>query len=148
MTGAGDGAVNAAWGAVQAVRETAWHAVFNPDAPRTGPDLFAEQKATEERAAQCQIMRDVLGNPFRPLPPRKGRRAWEEQFRRWREWNERAAFKLAEVIYREARFDDTPVLADALEDAGCAEAAILEHLRSPGPHVRGCWALSLLLGQE
>jgi hypothetical protein len=40
------------------------------------------------------------------------------------------------------------VLADALEDAGCTEAAMLDHLRGPGPHVRGCWALDLLLGKE
>jgi hypothetical protein len=39
-------------------------------------------------------------------------------------------------------------LADALEDAGCTDADILSHLRSPGPHVRGCWALDLLLGKE
>jgi hypothetical protein len=40
------------------------------------------------------------------------------------------------------------VLADALEDAGCTDAAILEHLRSPGPHVRGCWALDLIVGKQ
>lgn len=40
------------------------------------------------------------------------------------------------------------VLSDALEEAGCAEAALLTHLRSPGPHVRGCWALDLVLGRE
>ena len=40
------------------------------------------------------------------------------------------------------------VLSDALEDAGCTDAAILDHLRGPGPHVRGCWALDLLLAKE
>jgi hypothetical protein len=40
------------------------------------------------------------------------------------------------------------VLADALEDAGCSDAGLLGHLRSPGPHVRGCWALDLVLGKE
>jgi hypothetical protein len=39
------------------------------------------------------------------------------------------------------------VLADALEDAGCADADLLGHLRGPGPHVRGCWAVDLLLGK-
>lgn len=40
------------------------------------------------------------------------------------------------------------VLSDALEESGCTDAAILEHLRSPGPHVRGCWALDLILGKS
>jgi hypothetical protein len=40
------------------------------------------------------------------------------------------------------------VLADALEDAGCTDADLLGHLRSPGPHVRGCWAVDLVLGKE
>ncbi len=39
------------------------------------------------------------------------------------------------------------VLADALEDAGCTDAELLGHLRGPGPHVRGCWALDLVLGK-
>jgi hypothetical protein len=41
-----------------------------------------------------------------------------------------------------------PLLADALQDAGCAEQSLLEHLRGPGPHARGCWALDLVLGKE
>jgi predicted DNA-binding WGR domain protein len=40
------------------------------------------------------------------------------------------------------------VLADALEEAGCTDAGLLEHLRGPGPHVRGCWAVDLLLGKS
>jgi hypothetical protein len=41
-----------------------------------------------------------------------------------------------------------PILADALEEAGCTDAAILGHCRGPGPHVRGCWVVDLLLGKE
>jgi hypothetical protein len=40
------------------------------------------------------------------------------------------------------------LLADALEDAGCTDADLLGHLRGPGPHVRGCWAVDLVLGKE
>jgi hypothetical protein len=40
------------------------------------------------------------------------------------------------------------VLGDALEDAGCTDTELLAHLRGPGPHVRGCWVLDLLLGKE
>jgi hypothetical protein len=40
------------------------------------------------------------------------------------------------------------ILADALEDAGCTRAEVVEHLRGPGPHVRGCWVVDLILGKE
>jgi hypothetical protein len=54
---------------------------------------------------------------------------------------------LAQGIYEERAFDDLPVLADALEEAGCDQPDLLAHLRGPGPHVRGCWAVDLLLGK-
>jgi hypothetical protein len=40
-----------------------------------------------------------------------------------------------------------PILADALEDAGCANPDLLDHCRTPGVHVRGCWVLDLILGK-
>ena len=40
------------------------------------------------------------------------------------------------------------ILADALEDAGCDQADLLAHLRGPGPHVRGCWSVDLVLGKQ
>ena len=55
---------------------------------------------------------------------------------------------LAGAIYDERAFDRLPVLGDALEDAGCADAAILAHCRGPGEHVRGCWVVDLLLGKS
>jgi hypothetical protein len=59
-------------------------------------------------------------------------------------WDGGRVSKLGQAIYDERRFDDLPILADALEDAGCTDQSILEHLRSPGPHVRGCWVVDLL----
>jgi hypothetical protein len=56
--------------------------------------------------------------------------------------------KLAKSIYDDRAFDHLPILADALEDAGCTDAAILEHCRGPGPHVRGCWVVDLILGKH
>jgi hypothetical protein len=56
-----------------------------------------------------------------------------------------AARRLAEAIYDGRRFEDLPILADLLEEAGLSDAAILGHLRGPGPHALGCWALDRLL---
>jgi len=55
---------------------------------------------------------------------------------------------LAEAIYTDRAFDRLPILADALEDAGCTDADILAHCRGGGEHVRGCWVVDLLLGKE
>jgi hypothetical protein len=63
----------------------------------------------------------------------------------WLRWNAGCILSLAQAIYDERRFADLPVLADALEDAGCAEPRILEHCRRR-EHVRGCWLLDALIG--
>jgi hypothetical protein len=55
---------------------------------------------------------------------------------------------MAQTIYDDCAFELMPVLADALEEASCTEAAILYHCRGPGPHVRGCWVLDLLLQKQ
>jgi hypothetical protein len=55
---------------------------------------------------------------------------------------------LVQGLYDERAFDHLPILADALEEAGCTNADILNHLRGPGPHVRGCWVVDLLLDKE
>jgi hypothetical protein len=56
--------------------------------------------------------------------------------------------QIAQGVHEEQRFGDLPVLADALEEAGCDEQTILSHCRSEGPHVRGCWVLDLLLDRS
>ena len=55
---------------------------------------------------------------------------------------------IARGIYDERAFERMPILADALEDAGCGDADILAHCRSDWPHVRGCWVVDLLRGQK
>ena len=90
-----------------------------------------------ERAAareQCEWLRCVFGNPFCPTACDPA-------------WQTPPVLDLAGTAYEERRFDDLPLLADTLEEAGCADADLLAHLRSSDPHVRGCWALDLLLGK-
>jgi hypothetical protein len=104
--------------------------------------------AAKEDRLQSQHLRDIMGNPFRPLPPKRGKRQWEEKLRGWRTWHSGTIPKLAQAIYQDRAFDQMPILADALEEAGCDNADILAHLRGPGPHMRGCWILDLLLGKS
>jgi hypothetical protein len=84
------------------------------------------------------LFRCIAGNPFRPVT---GNPAWLA-------WSGGTTPRLAQAIYDERAFGRLPVLADALEDAGCADAEILGHCRGPGPHARGCWVVDLLLGKE
>ena len=96
-----------------------------------------------ESAAQAALLRDIFGNPFRPVA---GDPAWPA-------WHG-AVGQLARSVY-EGR--DLPgghldaarlaVLADMLEEAGATDPQLLGHLRSPGPHTRGCFAVDLLLGR-
>jgi hypothetical protein len=86
---------------------------------------------------EMQTLRCIFGNPFRSLAIDSA----------WLAWNGGTIPKIAEAIYDEKAFDRFPVLADALEEAGCDNAEFLAHLREPGPHVRGCWVVDLLLGK-
>lgn len=90
----------------------------------------------------ADLVRDVFGNPFRPATVDPT-------------WNTPVVTSLARAAYDERALPsghlDTArlaVLADALEEAGCSEQAVLDHLRRPGPHVRGCWPVDLLLARE
>jgi len=66
----------------------------------------------------------------------------------WKGWSSPAVLDIATAIYSERAFDRLPILADALEDVGCDHAGILNHCRQPGEHVRGCWALDLVLDKK
>jgi hypothetical protein len=92
-----------------------------------------------EATSQCELLRCIFGNPFRPptsLPPSV------------LAWNDGIVAKLAHGIYADRAFDRLPILADALEEAGCGDAHTLGHCRQTGEHVRGCWLVDLLLGKE
>jgi hypothetical protein len=97
------------------------------------PDEF-QTGVTREHAAQAALVRDVFGNPFRPV-------AFH------RSWRTDTAVSLARTMYEERDFSAMPILADALQDAGCDNDDTLNHCRGNGPHVRGCWAVDLVLGK-
>jgi hypothetical protein len=95
-----------------------------------------------ERRAQCDLLRDIATHPSREV------RIRPELLR----WNDGTAVKLARSVYEDRLLPSgtldagrLAILADALEETGCADADILGHLRSGGEHYRGCWAVDLLL---
>jgi hypothetical protein len=94
----------------------------------------ANRLAQEEERAQSNLLREIVGNPFRPMTLDTA-------------WRTPPTLAVARTVYEDRRFDDLPLLADALEEEGCTDEAILAHLCGPGPHVRGCWALDGLLGR-
>jgi hypothetical protein len=116
----------------------------------------AIQAATESRSAEswaavigaavrADLLRDIFGNPFRPPPPLP---------RAVLAWNDGTVRRIAQAIYQERRMPEgaldtgrLAILADALLDAGCDDEELIQHCRSAGPHVRGCWAVDAILGK-
>jgi hypothetical protein len=100
----------------------------------------------EERRQQCDLVRDLFGpSPFRRVTVDPA----------WLAWNAGTVRRLAEAAYEQRALPDgtldtarLAVLADALEEAGCGDAELLGHLRGPGPHYRGCFAVDAILDRE
>jgi hypothetical protein len=88
---------------------------------------------TEETQLPC--LRDIFGNPLRPVTSEPS-------------WLTSTVRSLSDGIYQDRAFDRLPILADALQDAGCDNDDVLGHCRSEGPHVRGCWVIDLLTGRK
>jgi hypothetical protein len=83
----------------------------------------------------CGLLRDIFGNPFRPVTFSP-------------EWQTDTALALARQMYDAREFSAMPILADALQDAGCDNDDILSHCRDANAtHVRGCWVVDLVLGK-
>ena len=112
-------------------------------------DLTPPTRRSRRRVWAKQVVHCIWGSlPFRPLPPRRGTRRWEQAKKRWLAWNDGTVVKIAQGIYQERAFDRLPILHDALLDAGCDDEDILAHCKSAGPHVLGCWVIDLILAKE
>ena len=117
------------WGSV------AWVGLENHSREFGQADIFPPGWLSEAKRKAGIVLRDVLGNPFRPavFDPR---------------WRTADVVGLARGVYDERALDRMPLLADALMDAGCADEQVIGHCRSAGPHVRGCWVVDLILEKE
>jgi hypothetical protein len=97
-------------------------------------DAVARGERKTASKEQAAILRCLFNSPFRSIAHEPA-------------WMPDNAVTLTRTIYEERRFDLLPLLADLLEEAGCP-AEVSEHCRGPGPHVRGCWVVDLVLGKE
>jgi hypothetical protein len=112
------------------------------------PDKIARETVPDtgaEGVTQGVLLWDIFGNPFRPVTISSAVLAWHDS----------TVVRLAQAAYEDRHLPDgtldngrLAILADALEEAGLADTDILDHLRSPGPHVRGCFAVDLCLGKS
>jgi hypothetical protein len=125
----GDSAYDGAWQVIEWLTSALDLMKIDPDALRHFPI-----PAHDLVKRSVLFLHDISGNPFRPvtLDPT---------------WLTPKVKTLAQAIYDDRAFERMPVLADALEEAGCTNADILDHCRKPGEHVRGCWVVDLALGK-
>jgi hypothetical protein len=99
-------------------------------------DRAGKMDRRAEDAAQVAVLRDIFGNPFRPVSFSPA-------------WRTDTAIALARTMYEAREFSAMPILADALQDAGCDSEAVLTHCRDTSlAHVRGCWVIDLVLGKK
>jgi hypothetical protein len=97
--------------------------------------ILQVHRTTESRLKLCVLVRDIFANPFRPVSFSPA-------------WRTDTAVALARQMYGSRDFGAMPILADALQDAGCDNGAILSHCRDATlTHVRGCWVVDLVLGK-
>jgi hypothetical protein len=120
----------------------------NALASASDPTQRATYEVTKkaEMCYQSGLLRCIFANPFRPAPSIEPN---------WLAWNDRIIPRMASTIYEERSLPSghldparLAVLADALEEVGCSDAELLGHLRGPGPHVRGCFAVDAVLGKS
>jgi hypothetical protein len=118
------------WFGIAAAMTAVWYA---SDRQRPlHPRKYARPEALPGLAI---LLRDILGNPFRPITTDPS-------------WLTSTVLDLASQMYESRDFSAMPIIADALQDAGCDNIDILNHCRSEGSHVRGCWVVDIILSKD
>jgi hypothetical protein len=134
------GPFTAASSACVVAAHTMGHQAAILEAPATfdNPDIYVEAELrgrNTQYLIECHLLRDIFGDDIQRSVPASASMTAN-------------ITSIAQGIYSDRAFDHLPILADALEEAGCTDAEILAHCRSEGPHVRGCWVVDLILGKE
>ena len=105
---------------------------YNSVSGQVAAEAKRQEVVKNEQASQADVLRDIV--PFRPITLDPS-------------WLTSTVLALAQQMYDSRDFSAMPILADALQDAGCDNPQILEHCRGPGPHVRGCFIVDACLGK-
>ncbi|AMV27479.1 hypothetical protein VT84_23970 [Gemmata sp. SH-PL17] len=121
--------------AIGAASNAAWVAAGVLEDKGQRPTAKERAQKSREDAVQTEFVRDIFGNSFEPIIFSPS-------------WRTSTAVALASQMYKARDFSAMPILADALQDAGCDRADMLDHCRGPGPHVRGCWVADLVLRKK
>jgi hypothetical protein len=114
---------------------TSVQVAFAKSKSRVDQTLGEDAVRAEELRMHCQLLRDIMGNPFQPVHLDRSRLTEE-------------TVALARYIYEQKAFEFLPMLADNLEYAGCTNGLVLYHCREPGEHVKGCWVIDAVLGKS
>lgn len=126
----------ATWRATQLLSEAT---ISDPWQAALGASLCLGNDGRAAVAWQCDLLRELFGNPFRLVVLPDG----------WRRFSRGLLARLANQAHATGDYAGLPILADALEDAGCTDAILLDHCRSPvTTHQRGCWAVELLRDED
>jgi hypothetical protein len=141
-----DSSTDRGWQQWTAAAAAAWVAAADPEGPLETAEAAADARAGQwrpagikaaEKKAQCAMLRDLVGNPFRPVVIEPS----------WLIQAGGTMTKIARTIYDQGRFQDLPMLAEALGDVRCTSPEILSHCGSQAGHVRGCWLVDAILGK-
>jgi len=127
-----DAWLSADWASGFAANARAWEWIISHE-PDTLPEFNQVAKHPEEQE-QILLLRDIVGNPFRPVTAAPS-------------WLTPTVIDIANNVYESRDFSPMPILADALQDAGCDNEEVLNHCRGPGPHLRGCWVVDAVLNK-
>jgi hypothetical protein len=132
----------AGWDAIYRAMHAYFSEVWVSQNLHAATEQVKAQARRQSHAELAVLLCELFGNPFRPATLNLA-------------WQTAQVVALAQAAYDERELPSgtldpvrLAVLADALEEAGCTDKTILDHLRGPGPHVRGCWVIDLLLGKE
>lgn len=133
-----DQAIAAFLTAARNINESATKIPEDEDANEVASHVWSyaiDGELAEARKRQSALLRDIFGNPVRPIAVDPA-------------WLTSTVVALAQHMYDARDFSVMPILADALQDAGCGNDDILNHCRGDGPHVRGCWVVDQVLGKS
>jgi hypothetical protein len=124
------------WRCMEAADHEKWLEALESEEAQTDDAHLWDRVCGQEQRAHLALLRDIIGNPFRPV-------AFSP------DWRTDTAVTLARTMYESREFGAMPILADALQDVGCDNDDILSHCRdASATHVRGCWVVDLVLGKE